>query len=397
MKYSYRLSPCPSYAVADTECWLAEMAEKGLMLSENGFFGGIGVFERTEPKTVRYRLEAAPQSTSLFSDSGGLPEREQRDMMADEGWEYVCNRGEFYIYRASDPSAAEPNTDPAVQALTLSAVVKRRKSSLFTTVFYLIIYPFIVIKGGPVGLMLGAGSHYILLLMLLLIWSTLGSLRAYLSLRAMEKKLKRGLPLPSGNIDRAKAGRRHGLVALYCLLLIVFIAMSVQRVNTRAISSEREVPLDSYTASLPFPELGELIGGEYVADGYGVDTVEEWDDLLARRCIKLFQSGTVRREDGGSYSAILRVEYYELKSRAAASLLVREIHRSDRSWLNKKYYDPADFAPPEGDYSAVYYYLHQQILLLQKDNTVIRAYIAPLGETRVPFEQWAKDMAEGIE
>lgn len=396
MKYAYRLSPCPAYAVADTECWLGQMAEKGFMLSENGFFGGVGVFEKSEPKRVRYRLEAAPQSTSLWSDNGGLPEGEQRDMMADEGWEYVCNRGDFYIYRASSPDAAKPNTDPAVQALTLSAVVKRRRSSLFSTIFYLIFYPVIVIKGGVISLMLGTGSYYILLLMLLLIWSTLGSLKEYLSLRSMEKKLRRGLPLPSGRINPKKTARHRLGGLLYILLIIVFAVMSVSVINHRAVSDEREVPFAKYEGDLPFPELGELMGGQYMADGYGEDTVEEWDDLLARRCIKFFQSGSVHREAGGTVEAILRVEYYELKSPIAASMLVREIHRADRSWSNKKYYAPADFAPPDGDYSAVYYYLHQQILLLQKGNVVIRAYIAPLGEKRVPFEQWAASFAESV-
>ena len=43
-KRAYRLAPCPAYDIEGTESWLEDMAEKGLVLSGDGFFCRGGVF-----------------------------------------------------------------------------------------------------------------------------------------------------------------------------------------------------------------------------------------------------------------------------------------------------------------------------------------------------------------
>ena len=57
--YRHRLPPCPFYDMAGVECWLEEMAQKGLhLVGPSGFFAGLGTFTDGEPTAVRYRLEA---------------------------------------------------------------------------------------------------------------------------------------------------------------------------------------------------------------------------------------------------------------------------------------------------------------------------------------------------
>ena len=98
----------------------------------------MATFECREPQEVRYRLEAAPKSTSMWSDDGGYLEIELGEKYA---WEYVANRKDFYIYRSMDPSTRELNTDPEVQALALNAVKKRRKYVIFASAYFLFLRP----------------------------------------------------------------------------------------------------------------------------------------------------------------------------------------------------------------------------------------------------------------
>ena len=48
-KRAYRLAPCPAYDIEGTESWLEDMAEKGLVLSGDGFLPGWRVFGRLNP------------------------------------------------------------------------------------------------------------------------------------------------------------------------------------------------------------------------------------------------------------------------------------------------------------------------------------------------------------
>ena len=79
-KHYYRFPPCPSYDVTGMENWLTALAAEGLLLTQDGFFAGVGTFEYREPKQVKYRLEAAQKSTSMWADNNGDPEPEQIEL-----------------------------------------------------------------------------------------------------------------------------------------------------------------------------------------------------------------------------------------------------------------------------------------------------------------------------
>ena len=54
----FRLPPCPPYDVEATESWLEDMAAQGWMLEKDSIFLGVAAFDKAEPASVRYRLEA---------------------------------------------------------------------------------------------------------------------------------------------------------------------------------------------------------------------------------------------------------------------------------------------------------------------------------------------------
>ena len=131
-KTYYRVVPCPSYDVEGMESWLEDLAEAGLFLTTDGFFFGFGFFHKEEPRKVKYRLQASEVQGSIFWSDADEPETEQKELSEALGWEFVCRRGEFYIYRSAKEDVRELNTDPEVQAITMKQVQKRQFHSICT-------------------------------------------------------------------------------------------------------------------------------------------------------------------------------------------------------------------------------------------------------------------------
>ena len=137
----YRLIPCPSFDVEGTESWLSDMAEQGLILTKDGLFMGFATFEKSRPQKIRYRLEAAPNGTSMWGPNEGEPDEEFLELSKKYGWEYIAKRGDFHIYRSFSNEARELNTDPQVQAISLSKIKSRLKSNMFYFAFWILIWP----------------------------------------------------------------------------------------------------------------------------------------------------------------------------------------------------------------------------------------------------------------
>ena len=63
----------------------------------------------------------------------------QRAFYAQAGWEYIGKHGDFAVYRADDPRAAELHTDPKVRAMSLEAVSKWARGVLFRLFWWMVI------------------------------------------------------------------------------------------------------------------------------------------------------------------------------------------------------------------------------------------------------------------
>ena len=206
-KRVYRLPPCPGYDVEGTESWLSDLSAEGLFLTEDGFFCGLGSFERRTPRRMRYRLEAAPKQIGTFSANGYQPDADAVALSEAFGWEYVADRDQFFIYRTADPNARELNTDPQVQALALAAVSRRERSSGLATLVCLLIYPLAGIRGNLLLPMLDGGTWYILFSFAMLTWMLARSLAHSLHLRRLRRRLQQ-----QGQLDHRRPWRPRPLL-----------------------------------------------------------------------------------------------------------------------------------------------------------------------------------------
>lgn len=397
MKTVYRLIPCPSYDITALESWLSDCAREGLLLQKDGFFGPFACFEPARGLSVKYRMMPAQKSKSLWTD--GEPDEEQQALSEKYGWEYTARIRDFHVYRCFDPAAREPNTDAAVQALALNAVKKRQRSALFSALFFVLIYPLLVVRGCPLMAAIALGTVWTglaLLLGLLMIREELRSLRY---LKALQRSLRLEEEAPRSDW---KKGRRSYLTgkllrnALGLLLLCV-----VFRTWGFSVSHANAVPLEDYAGTLPFASVQELAGedsGDYRLTfsgmGNNFNTVEEHSELLAPRIIEFNEHAAVKRADGQSIDGGLYVEYFELRSSALARALMRELLR-----LTKWREHTVPLRVPAQSADEVYAYegiLHSPALLIRKGNVAARVSFYQTSADTIPTEEWTVRFCENL-
>lgn len=394
----YRLPPCPAYDVEGTESWLEAMAAQGWQLSETGFFAGLAAFEKAPPQPVRYRLQAAPESTGLLAENGGQPAEESLALGEAYGWEYIANRGQFYIFAAQDPAARELDTDPQVQALALDMVRRREQGSLTSSLLWLAVYPVVYFWGAWLLLAVEVGPTFCLWGAGLCLWALGRSAARVVHLRRLRRRLAQGLPL-----NHRKDWRRHA--RLYQAAGVVFLALALCWAGVLLhrwgadLVEENRFPLQTYGEALPFPTLQDLQpGGEFSWEEFGShsNTVRRHGNWLAPEVVALHQTGRVRLADGRTFQGLLTVDYCETRWPWVARELARELQQQDRR-RNRKYYAllPTPDLPVEraAAYTAIF-----PTLVLQEGNRVVRVSLAQTsGDYTMPLEEWAPIFADAMQ
>ena len=393
-KRTYRLPPCPDYDVEGTESWLEEMAAEGWQLEEDGFFAGFAAFEARPPARLRYRLEAAPKPTGMWSDSD-RPAQEAVAYGEALGWSYVATRGQFYIYRCARADAPELNTDPRVQALALDLVRKRERSSLVSLVIWLVLYPLMFSRLHVLLTAIAVGTWRYLWGVGLAVWLVAGSLAGVLHLRRLRKQLARGEPLRHRK-DWKKRALRHRLRGPVFLVLLAgwILSMLFRWSDMSALESTlRPEDLDA----LPFATMADLAGGgTWVReDLYESNASTAISDLLAPVALELNQTGRVVGEDGAVLlDGSLDISYYETASPLLARRILSELQREDQRNWSKEY---RELALPdlgvEADAAAAYS-AFRPVLLLVDGSRCIRIALLQFGDTPVPLETWAPRAAQ---
>lgn len=395
VRYRHRLPPCPSYDVAGMERWLEALAAQGLMLAEEDAFFGFASFIETEPQQVRYRLEATPKEAGPLSDM--VPEEEAAELNAFYGWDYVARRGDFFIYRCTDPTVRELHTDPAVQALALTKVKLRQGIRIGTLLFWLIVYPLLLTRGGLLLTVLKMRSWLSLLAVLSFGWTLVDAVLGYLSLRRTQKQLQHG-------VRSLAAGRTphpvlyYGKRALQLVLNLLLIFLILRSWSQTVLRTELQ-PLEEYSRPLPFATLRDLAGEDsthysqtMAGMGQGINALQEWSDWLAPCCIDYCEYANVTLADGQVLSGGLYVDYFELANPTLAKLLMHELERRDRREPGCL---PLELPLPEADAAAAYTgILGSPTLLLRSGSTVLRAYLHQFSESApLPPEVWMASMA----
>ena len=110
--------PYSVYDVSAMECWLEEMAGKGLHLDV--LAGQYGWFEKGEAAEIRYRMEPWAGDVPKVDD-------EMETVYEAAGWEYVQRVVDehFHIWRSVRPDARELHDDPIVRSFGFDWAVKR--------------------------------------------------------------------------------------------------------------------------------------------------------------------------------------------------------------------------------------------------------------------------------
>lgn len=386
-KQIYRLPPCPAWDAAATEAWLEDMAARGLCLSRDGFFAGVGIFDRGAPRAMRFRLEAAALPTSLFSDNGGDPDPDAVELSACMGWQYYGSRGQFHIYGTDDPDAVELNTDPQVQALSLQKVRKRQRSRLLGLIFWLLLWPLCRIRFALLRAALTGGSWLLVLLEVVLLWPIADGLRELHALRTQARRLQTGEKPPHPRRRRHQALLHHGgtLLFLLCAALCLW-GFWRQADPTRPAG----VPLSDYTGSLPFPRMEDLTGStDFVPMdmGQGWNTVREGSDPLAPVTISLKQVGSC-----GGFSGGLTVEYYELRSPFLARRLADEYMRLAKGG---SHYDVLPLPDLGVDRADGYTDLFPTVVLVE-GSRLLRVTLWQTGSSQIPLEDWTAAYARAL-
>ena len=397
---TWSLPPCPPYDVEGTESWLSDMAANGWMLEKDSFFFGIASFEKKEPASVRYRLEAAPKQASNWDENSGNPDPEAVEINAEYGWEYVARRGQFFIYRNADARNLETNTDPQVQALAISTLQKRQISSLCTTIFWWIIYPLLLFWKGASFILAAAeaGLFVVLLSVIIPLWMVISGIVEIVHLQKLKKKLQAGNPLDhQKKLEKGKIVF-YGKGLLKALLIVLWILMILHMWNDDVMDSNKQ-ELSAYQGELPFATICDFAEGTYEEtwNDLRFDYVTQWNNAVLNNGIKWSEHADVHRADGSVLQGGLYITYYDAKTEWLAKAIASEYHRFDRLRA-KKNYEPLD-CPDFGMDDAVAYSneMHFPCIIFRQGNVVIHAYFYQTGpDEHMPLEEWAGIIADSI-
>ena len=399
MKSVYRLVPCPQYDVSGMECWLSEMAEQGLILVQDGIFCGVATFEKGTPQKVRYCLQAASQSTSMWADNMGDPDAEEVELSKEFGWEYVAKRGEFHIYRTSDPFVRELHTDREVKALAMNAMKKRQKDNILNSLFYGIFYPWLIMRGKIILSMIHAGTLTISILLIAGLWMTFHSVIQAAKLIKLRKKVLNDQSLGSAK-DWKKGVKAYFANNIFRKCLYIIAICLLLNLFGANISNKYYVPLTEYTKELPFKTMKDFIpNGEMELMNMQVgnlNTVREWSDVLSDVNYEWDEAGTVSNSDGTILSGGLEVIYHETKADWIAKRLVKEYLRKAKG---EREFEPLEIHMEELDQAVAYTTItHFPNVILRNENKVICARFYTSGEKSVTYEleEWAGFLAESI-
>lgn len=398
-KLVYRVIPCPQYDVSGMEWWLTEMAEQGLFLQEDGFFCGIATFEKGTPSKRIYRLQAAGKSTSMWADNGGNPDAEEIELNEEFGWKYVAKRGEFHVYFTDNSDARELHTDKEVQALAMNAMKKRQWDSIFNSVFFGLVYPYILLRGKVLLAMIHAGTVPVVLIMFATLWMSIHSIVQAVKLISLRKKVLREEVLGSGEDWKKGVRAYHANNILRRCACVIAIAILFKTLGNYMIY-ENYVPLSEYTGEVPFKTMAEFVpGGEMELMNMNVgnmNTVREWSDILSTVNYEWDEAGTIKGADGAILSGGLEVIYHETKADWIAKRLVAEYLRKGKQ---EKEYEPLKFEMDELDEAVAYTTsLHFPCVILRNGNKILYARFYTTGgeSVKLTLEEWAGFLAESL-
>lgn len=330
MKYSYKRPPFDFYDTVAMECWLSDMAKKGLVFNGNNL--AYFRFLKTMPQNISYRVEPAINDDTV-------PRAEMLSAHKDAGWEFVAHQGNlFFIWMSDRAEATELHTDPIVQGESYRRLCKKlTHTAVFTGLCVIAIFAMIiggfVVSDRPVSLFL-ASPLYILLTMaeLLVIVQTAEQARRAIKIRRM---LACGFSLDHKK-DYKKEYRFYRIINLFSLLFSALILItSVLTLTTDWRKSTEDVNMPLPYLSLDLIEQSEDFAWAepmHIKNDVNYHNYVDFTwTLLVPEYYRIHQEGAEQPHkwpDGsGYYSPAASTEYYRLTFSVFAPLLFDELMR----------------------------------------------------------------------
>ena len=220
-KKVWQLLPADPWEVGAVEQWLEEEARQGWVFQKAG--ARLGTFRKEQPARCRIRCQ--------LKGEGEDPDPETAELYARRGWYYLGRYGAWYwVWRCDDPTAPEPETDPASHSF---AYERRRRQTkvadwggiaLMVGVILLLAVS-LALQDRPVEYLVRRSSFGDFAIVAVYLVSIVSTLRIRRALRRMEETLAVGVPLDHTGHWRRLRRKAFAWAAVYCTVLAVMVGV----------------------------------------------------------------------------------------------------------------------------------------------------------------------------
>lgn len=403
MKRVYQLMPYPWYKPEETERWLEEKARNGLFLSKGTVIRFFAVFERQEPKAVRYRL-AAPAG---HSDGSGTPSGEEVGIAQEMGWTYTARDGEFAVYRCDDTEAPELNTDPEVEAMSLKRIRRRGMIGLFSSIFWLVLLAGLITVGRVWLLLLMDRSGWMVLSVSLMgLIDLVVSAGKTFRLWKLYRRLKNGKPAKERSRRTPRrpppvtAAQLGNILALITAVGVIFNCLGYFFTS----KDSGGIPISEYTDPFPFPTMAEMgKEGSFVQEDFqSYNEVQEQEVPLIGKTIHLSENGRFETKDGRKIQGFWFIDYAQCKNAWLAREFAAECSaEAQRQAKKSQLGESIDLPSAESlGLDSIKGYptelLDGTTLILLRGDRAVQIRFYQLSEDTLSVDEWAKMFANAL-
>lgn len=380
-KAVYKLRPSDYWRIGEHESWFADMAANGLFLKKMGF--RLAKFVKGKPMEMRYRMEV---------NSGDGITSEQKQMYAENGWEYVTSYNLFHVFSSpADLQAPELHTDPAEQAFTIETLdTKLTFSTIITITGMLLLIGMQAavwfLDETPTLVLIEGSAIFQVIFAIFLLYSTYLSLQAAISIRKLRRNLIEGKPI-NHHAPWKKRFQIQNIIGILLTIVMGLIAVipifQLSKIDTKTLPES--------SPDLPFIRLAELennpdyIREEPVFFNDDVDRGNQYSfnwSPLAPLQYETSEHGFIPGEIqkyGEEYSSSLDTKVYQLRFPSLAEPVISDLIQS-RSFQTERE-DFIETSHPELDLLITYDKHKTKMVFAHKGNAVM--YASYYGHTNI--------------
>ena len=395
MEQIRRIPPCPDYDLEGWQSWLEDLAAEGYLPEKFGTT--FTYFNKSEPKTIRYRLQPLPKKKT--------PPPEELSLAEEYGWTYVGTHRYFAVFSTTNPNTREFDTDPQVQAITMQQMFRVIMTAYFIGVLYWLAIIGFILWNGILHQLSRLPTLFTALLLLTIPFGLSLAIREPLHLFRLQWKLKHGQPLsPATDWKRNKT--KHHAARLSRTVLAFALVLAAMFSNRFSWDGLRWKPV---TTPPLFATLEDLSpDSRYEVGTWNVEhnnKAAQRATLLFRDQIAYEQYGFLHHADGTVSNCWYTVEYYDLRTEGMARALFRQIRRSDQTlFFWEAGYEQLPLPEIPSDQANFHRNL-RPTLLLQDGTKVLRVEFAQYDldaqygdypAAFLPDEQWISAVAQSI-